>query len=610
MRFKQLLIAIVAVAILVGVCPAAEKDIHITEGRRNNSWPWRVNDSAGYMWDIYTNGTVNNGTNDAYDGGMNLQVSGANFNVSSNAAQINKNGREIELGPWSQGAMRIWRRIYIDKKEGYCRWIDIFKNPSNSAQTMNIRYYSNLGGSVQMVHSSTGKNSVTGKDWGFMTGNSSGSSRPNIVQIFASKNAKVRPRVQYNTGNDNIYYHVNLKIPAGQTKALCFFHAQRKNWNEGKKLLGNFNVSKELRKVPSPLRRIIVNMGGALLVLGQLELPRHDQYDMAVLKNKDELLGTILNKEFVVETFYGKLTLPAEDVIGLSVPAPADPYVHVGLTDGQVPAGKLLNGPVRIRLTGGNEMSIPVEKLSACSFKISPQHPEQVKITRPVVVLRSGQRLFFRPEDVDFNFHTEYGRLLLNPDNLHAILLDTPESGLHRALFANGSVLSGLLAPENFRMKLDLGPELNIRRQLVMQFILNPTAKRDGDDKLATLKTRNEDVLRGHIEDEVLPVRTRYETIRVKSYEIAKMDFMAEESTPGTVKIKLFDGTTLSGRLENDSIRFNMEPGPKIDVFAGHIRQIICPKPLPAPKTTPTSYPATTPSTQPADRPNEVDGDT
>ncbi len=576
-----------AALVLAGVCAAGQNGILITDGKQYNIWPWRHNDSAGYVWDLYNNGKVNNGSNDAYDGGMILQVDGAIFNVSNSAARISQDGTELELGPWNRNSVRIWRRIYVNKKAGYCRWIDIYENSTGNAQNLNIRYYSGFGSSIQMVHSTSGNNSLTPRDWGLVTSNSSGSSRPNIIQVFASPSANVKPRVQYNVGQDNIYYYFNLKVPPGKTRALCFFHAQRRSWSESQKFLKDFKPSRELHGVPAPLRRIIVNMGGT--VLGKLELPRHDQHDIVVLKNEDELLGTLLNKEFVIGTFYGKLTLPAKDVIGLRVPSPADPYVHVGLTDGQVPAGRLLNGPVRIRLTGGNEMSIPAHKLLACSFRISPQHPEEVKITQPVVVLRSGQRLFFEPEDVDLHFLTEYGRLKLNPDDLHAVILDTPDSGLHRAVFTNGSVLSGLLAPSEFAMKLDLGPTLEVRRQLIMQFILNPAGSAGDQEELAELKTRNEDTLRGRIVDEFLPVQTRYETVRVKSCDIAKITFLPEKSTPGAVKIKLFDGTMLSGRLKNDSIRFRTEPGPELGVFVGHIKHMTCPKPPPAPKTKPAA---------------------
>ena len=109
---------------------------------------------------------------------------------------------------------------------------------------------------------------------------------------------------------NSVYQEITLKLPARKTVALCLFQAQRRPISAAKKFLREFRPKRELSKVPPALRRIIVNMGGATLVLGNIDLPRHEKHDLAVLRNENELLGTILNDRFDLETFYGRLELP------------------------------------------------------------------------------------------------------------------------------------------------------------------------------------------------------------------------------------------------------------------------------------------------------------
>ena len=58
-------------------------------------------DASGFRWDIQTDGNINDGTSDAYDGGLRH----TNF-PSFSSAQTEENGREIVVGPASIAASR------------------------------------------------------------------------------------------------------------------------------------------------------------------------------------------------------------------------------------------------------------------------------------------------------------------------------------------------------------------------------------------------------------------------------------------------------------------------------------------------------------------------
>ena len=564
-----------AVMLQIGFAQAADKSLHIPAGRAVSS-SWTVTDSAGFRWDIYLNyGQVNDGTNDAYDGGMQLQISGSTMSVSEQG-RLSKAGNEVEIGPWRSGSVNVYRRIYVDKQIGYCRWIDMFENTSTTAQTLTLRYYSNMGASTQSTFTTSGQSNLTEKDWGIVTGSSSGS-RPAVVHIFATKNAKIRPSFQFRTGDDNLYYNHTLKIPPKKTVALCFIEAQRSPMSVAQKFLQEFKVEHELKKVPAALRRIILNMGGAMLSIGSLELPRHEKHDLIVQRGGNELLGAIQNTEYVIDTLQGKMTLPAARVVGLHAPVSAGDRVKLGLTDGQVIVGKLDSGAVKLKLVNGNMMSLTVDMIDTAAYRVSPQRPEEIAFRRPMIVLRNGQQLFFKKADVDWGFHTQYGLITLKPENINSLILDTPDGGLHRAIFSNGSVLSGLLVQEDMNLTLDLGPKLSIKRYLVRKFGL-PTPPFTGPEP-GRLRLRNEDTLAGRVADKVVNIKTAdNEQVSVKTEDIATVT-VPDGASLGVLRIKLHNGTTVDGTLAGKTIAFQITPGPRLNVYVGHIMAINQPKP-------------------------------
>jgi hypothetical protein len=151
---------------------------------------WIKNDGAGFRWDITSQGTVNDGIHDAYDGGMSLQVNGSTFSSPSGYGKLLEGGNGITIGPRKRGNLSITRQTYIDPTIGYCRWIDLVTNTGNSEVSVPLNYRSNLGSSISKTETSSGaKSSGSGtirkKDWAFVT-TSSSSNRPSLVHVFAT----------------------------------------------------------------------------------------------------------------------------------------------------------------------------------------------------------------------------------------------------------------------------------------------------------------------------------------------------------------------------------------------------------------------------------------
>lgn len=569
-------------------------DIHVVS-KRTTSANLSLNDGAGYLWDIINNGVVNDGSNDAYDTGMQLSVNNSTFTCSS-SCKLSADGREIEMGPWNFNGVNVYRRIYIEPgKKGYCRWIDIFDNTSGKDVSLTIQYYTNTGGIPQSIYTASGKTSMGDKEWAVATLCADNASNPSLVHVFASKGSKVRPTFQWKANDDNMYYNLTITAPAGKPTALCFFEAQRNPPAEAKKLVENFDLSTELDKVPPGLRKILLNMGGGTttMSLGKLDLPRNDKQDLAVLRNGDELLGDIQADKFTVDTPFGKLDLDAKKIVGFSAPEGDNPSVAVILVDGQVVVGKLLSAPVKMKLANGNEMSLVPGKFSSLSYRLSKEKPDETSSRGAAVVLRTGQQLYFAPGDADLTFQTEHGQIKLSAGDLQSIQLDTPEGGLHRAIFRNGSVLSGLLTTQTQKLKLDLGPTLTTNINAI-QSIVFPVPQATESGNLSEITLRNEDSLAGKITDKTLTVQTKLGNDQLNPNEISEMVFLNDSL--GQVQVKKHSGTTITGKLSSQTIHFKLDGGPELEIFVGHITRITCP----APEGTSTTAPAVTPTPSPA----------
>ena len=114
------------------------------------------------------------------------------------------------------------------------------------------------------------------------------------------------------------------------------------------------------------------------------------------------------------------------------------------------------------------------------------------------------------------------------------------------------------------------------------------------------MQLRNEDILAGRISAGEIKVTTANgQQVNVQGDDIAELT-VPEGASVGNVRLKLQNGTTVEGVLVGKTISFQVTPGPKLDVYVGHITQIAQPKlpsaaaatrPAPAPKPKPKPKP-------------------
>jgi hypothetical protein len=544
---------------------AGKADVHITSGRQV-TFPCALKDGGGHQWDIQRYGTVGQGTNRAYNRGLYLYVNNSRALFSSRG-RINASGDEVELGPYTRNNLRISRRVKVYRDRGLARWLDIFENPTSGNIAVSLRLYSNMISTVGRTISSSGKGTFTAKDTAFVTVTSV-ANVPALMHYVCSKRSKVRPTVTVQGNTINVYYQ--LTVPAGKTVVLCYFESQNRSAAALTKLMDGFRPYTALKDLPSSVRKLLINMpvsGG----IGQVELNRSTSNDVVYTRHGDPIFGTIANESFRLETLFGTITMPAKDVVGLASAGEADQGFRVALVKGQVIAGKVpKQAAVQIELPSGGTLKVPFGAVRQCAYRISKDKPEEAAFAGPLIVLRTGDRVAFEPDDEQFRLRTRHGTVDLDPDDLLRIVLDRPGNGVHRAIFLNGSQLAGFLEPKQIPLALKIGPELTIGRELVAQ--VQFAEEQEPHATLDSVLLSNDDELFGRFAEQALTLETKYGKVTLHPESIRAMSFSRTHLR--RVSLTLWNGSVLRGHCDKQTLAFQITPGPTLGISIGQYVQV------------------------------------
>ncbi|MCE5328401.1 MAG: hypothetical protein LLG01_18525 [Planctomycetaceae bacterium] len=562
--------------------PAGSKAVprlHLPTTKRVNL-SWEASDGSSSRWDIQAYGNIGQGTSYAYSGGMYCQIWGSNLG-GRGYAFANDAGDEIELGPNQMNNITFSRRVKVYKDRGLARWLDIFENTSSAEILVPVSIYTCSNYSIGQTTTSTGAAAFGAKDSGFITQAQGGANVPSLLHLVCSPNAAVQPAVTIQS--NQIYVRYNLRVPAGKTAVLCHFESQNTSLTELTKLMKGFQVRSALRDLPEAVRNLIVNWktGGGL---EGLDLSRSATTDTVIEGNDDRKFGTILNKSFTIQTLQGPLTLEASKVVGMARVGSQGDRVRVAMADGQVICGRTagLNGPqnLSLELSVGGTLTIPIDRVSEWSYRVSRERPQESPFSGPVAVLRTGDRVAFDAAGLPMKFQTRYGTVDLEGATLASIDLDSEESGVHRAMFLNGSVVGGLLLGEELTLPLRLGRPLKVRRDMISRLVFAEEPQENPE--LAKAILTNGDQLLGRLEASKLTIKTQYGLAEPPATSVMSMEFSTTHV--GWCKVLSWDGSTIRGLLGEQRLAFRIVPGPVLDVHVGQFVSIQRPTAIPPDK--------------------------
>lgn len=543
----------------------AQTGLHLPPGQ-NVNFNWEKNDGEGFRWDIQSYGNIGQGTNYAYSGGSYSQVWGNNIYYSGKST-VGPNGDEIEIGPHNNRSLRCYRRIKIYQDRGLARWIDILENPTGQDIQVQLQVYSYINYGIGQTETSSGGTAFGGKDYGFITTPRGGNNTPSVLQLVCAPKAKLRPTVQIN-GNQ-IYVRYQLTVPANGNAVLCYFHSQNQDVGKLRKIMKDFRPYKLLKDLTPQVRKMLLNMptGSGY---GEIQLERDESSDMVILNEEDPIKGRIANENFKFDTFFGAVDVPAAQVIGMAAAKGDQGKLRALLRDGQVISGTLSADKLQLELPTGGRLQIPFDRLRQFSYRISAERPEEIPFAGPFLVLRTGDRLAFAPKSLELKLRSRHGLLNLPAESLLRIDMDNEGHSVHRVWFRNGASLGGFLEPASIKAQLTLGPETELSRNLLTRVEYAPETEER--DVLTHVVLDNGDELFGQITSEKLTLVTEFGEVDLEPRNIELLEFSRQHL--GRCVAKLWDETVLRGQLKNEKIAFQIVPGPRMELYPGHIAAV------------------------------------
>ena len=197
-----------------------------------------VYDDLDFAWDIDPSGYIDDGSDDAYDGGHELYVNGQWYPGFENAT-VELDGDQFVIGPAVFGDIEVVRKVFISRDGAFARWIEILNNTSETGQTVTLEVYTNLGSDdyEQFAATSSGDIAFTVDDRWIVTDDSplgSTGDDPTVVHVLGAPEAALTvARVGDGAGYGGYWYQYDVYVPPLGQAAIMHYGAQRWYGDDG-----------------------------------------------------------------------------------------------------------------------------------------------------------------------------------------------------------------------------------------------------------------------------------------------------------------------------------------------------------------------------------------
>lgn len=187
--------------------------------------PTALVDSEGYLWDIQRDGRISNGTDDAYDGGHDLD----GFTGPPIAA-FEEGGREVVIGPETAGGVEVTRKVYVPADGAFARFLEVVTNTTDSTAFHTVAINTNLGSDSGTVFVRTqnglDQTFTPADDW-IVTDDGDATGDPTVLHVVSGAGGVDPTSVSTNApGDDDVGYSYDLTLAPGETQIVMHFGAQ------------------------------------------------------------------------------------------------------------------------------------------------------------------------------------------------------------------------------------------------------------------------------------------------------------------------------------------------------------------------------------------------
>jgi len=302
-------------------------------------------------------------------------------------------------------------------------------------------------------------------------------------------------------------------------------------------------------------------------------LTRKPLSDLVRLKDGSVISGAIVNDTYLLSAALGKVKIPAGRVVGFAADRAKAGQVRFVLTDGQVISGRLGDQTVQIKLPRSAPLKVPPGDVAECGYGITGDKPAVLRVSGPTVSLRGGDRFIWTGGLDKLVLKTPYATAGL-PGKSIAGLVSTgrdKKSPTHHVRLTNGSTMSGTLAAGKVTLKLQLGPEITVDTGDLLR--VSCPSRTASPVAAATVKMSNGDRLLAKFVGDALTIKTEFGEAKIKANDVRTTTF--DPKKPGQVVARMSDGTTLRGRLAEQTLTFAITGGgPTVKVTVAGIASI------------------------------------
>jgi hypothetical protein len=223
--------------------------------------PCTLRDRLGYKWDIQKDGSILDGTDDAFDGGFRLD----GF-PTQNIAATEDAGRELVIGPARTGTILYTRKIFVSEKSGFIRYLEFVQNDNILPVNVDLLIYSNLGSDIgnSLIQTSSGDSLLELIDNWVIADDIADAGDPAVVEVFSDDAYHPRPsQVSASVGVGNVSFAYRLVLPAQSRAIVMHFGAQRRNLGEAAVIASSLSALKggALEGMSPEERSLVVNFG-------------------------------------------------------------------------------------------------------------------------------------------------------------------------------------------------------------------------------------------------------------------------------------------------------------------------------------------------------------
>ncbi|HET6250958.1 MAG TPA: hypothetical protein VFE47_24935 [Tepidisphaeraceae bacterium] len=564
-------LAVIPARILNAAEPAS------TENTRQVPVPYSFHDSFGMRWNVQADGCIGPDATDVFDAGGRLFV-GQNEQYAPNAQTVSYDEARNELifPAVPLAGLNVSRRISVDAKLGFCRWVEILENTSGAPIKTQVHVNFALGRAVQTTQGVPEDNSQKTLGMAIFDGNHG------LAMLGGGRGGAVAPNIVPQQGNDQVDLTWDVEVPAHKTAAIVHLQAVRPNANDAQTFLEKITDRQALHDLPNAVAKAVVNFISHASAFGDLELLRGDLQDIIELRGGDQYKGTIQEKTLSLQTSYGLVTLPVEKVLSMASIGEFHPTQLLITRDGEAFGGALQSPVIHIQLSSGQVTSIPVASIRRFGFRKQVNEPEEFKYEHPMLLLRNGDRIAVEMPTAAIAVATRYGNLQLQPQSIGALVFQAEDQPVHQVLLTDGSRIAALVGTDALELRpLSTGASAAVSFPIAGVSRLQLTQKIDEPGELTpVLLLSTGDRLAGVLGGKLM-LETAFDTIAVDGAEVRALHHAG--TAPTEVQITLWDDTTLSGRLKGDVIDMALKSGPLLHVPAALIDEYSQPLPLPPP---------------------------